>query len=213
MLSASQRTLSFRPSSLLIVVSVVLSGVLQSAVAQEEVPLKLPQGFQATLYADDKLASNIQCITTDPQGRIVVSGPGYIKTLLDEDGDGVAESAKIFAEEPASGAQGLCYDQDRLYCVGGQGVLAFTDENQDGVADAAPELKFRCRTGGEHYAHAIRKGPDGWWYLIAGNNTNIDHQLLKSETSPITKPQAGELLRFSPNFSKLQVLCDGYRNA
>ena len=30
------------------------------------------------------------------------------------------------------------------------------------------------KTGGEHAAHAIRRGPDGWLYVLCGNNTGID---------------------------------------
>jgi hypothetical protein len=30
------------------------------------------------------------------------------------------------------------------------------------------------KTGGEHSAHAIRRGPDGWLYVLCGNNTGID---------------------------------------
>jgi hypothetical protein len=30
------------------------------------------------------------------------------------------------------------------------------------------------KTGGEHSAHAIRRGPDGWLYVLCGNNAGID---------------------------------------
>ncbi|MCG6155435.1 DUF7133 domain-containing protein [Rubinisphaera margarita] len=197
-------------STLLPLLAVMASPGLLAA---QQVPLKVPSGFAAQLYATHELAGDIQCMTTDSQGRIVVSGPGYIKTLIDADHDGTAESAELFADGPKTGAQGLCFDGNTLYCIGDEGLIAYRDEDADGKADGAPELIYRCRTGGEHFTHAIRKGPDGWIYMIAGNEAGIDESVISLEHSPILKPEAGLLLRFSPNFGEIQVLCDGLRNA
>ncbi len=200
--------LLFSPFLLLFVVFAT-----HGSLAAQEGPLQVPSGFTAQRYADEKLTGDVLCMTTDPQGRIVVSGPGFIKTLIDSDQDGTADKAELFADGPKTGAQGLCFDGNTLYCVGDEGLLAYRDDDADGKADGAPELIYRCRTGGEHFAHAIRKGPDGWIYMIAGNEAGIDESAVSLEHSPIVKPEAGLLLRFSPNFGEIQVLCDGYRNA
>ena len=60
---------------------------------------RVPDGFEATLWADDDLATNIYAMTTDSRGRIVVSGPGYIKTLIDTDADGRADRAELFTDQ------------------------------------------------------------------------------------------------------------------
>lgn len=202
---------TWRKPLFMLLCMIVLS--VPQSVRAAEVPLELPPGFRATLFAADNIAPSVQCMTTDSQGRIVVSGPGYIHTLIDADHDGIAESFEVFANGPASGAQGLCFDGSKLYSVGEDGIMLYVDEDRDGKADGEAELIYRCRTGGEHFAHAIRKGPDGWFYLIQGNETGIDETLIDNASSPIRKPDAGLLLRFSPNFSEIQVLADGYRNA
>ena len=175
--------------------------------------LDLPPGFQATLFAGDELASDVQCMTVNAKGQIVVSGPGYIRILIDQDGDGRAESAKTFADRPATGAQGLCVDGSSYYCIGDEGLLRFVDEDGDNQADGPPELVKAFRTGGEHFTHALRQGPDGDWYLIAGNEAQITSSTITSDRSPIDDPQAGTMMRLTDDFRNIAVIADGFRNA
>ena len=184
--------------------------------AQEPVPVTAPPGFAVNVYAQDHLVHNAYCMTLDPAGRVVVSGPGYIRTLIDADGDGVAESFTEFASLPNSGAQGLCFDGPDLLAVGDAGLLRFRDADADGIADGPPATLWPLRTGSEHHAHAVRRGPDGWWYLIAGNQTGISAADVTSPLSPIAAPAAGVLLRFqihAAGVSDVQVVADGLRNA
>ncbi|MGC3968171.1 MAG: hypothetical protein QM775_12615 [Pirellulales bacterium] len=60
-----------------------------------DLPVRLPAGFSAALYAGDDLATDISSMTIDHRGRVVVAGPGYIKTLHDDDGDGRAERSVL----------------------------------------------------------------------------------------------------------------------
>ena len=46
--------------------------------------LRVPDGFEVVEYADSKLANDIFHMTIDPKGRVVVSGAGYIRVLVDE---------------------------------------------------------------------------------------------------------------------------------
>src|SRR5438132_4086927 len=68
--------------------------------------LRVPPGFEVTEFADSKLANDIFSMTLDPRGRVVVSGRGYIRILVDDDNDGRADRAIDFAETK-EGAQGL----------------------------------------------------------------------------------------------------------
>jgi glucose/arabinose dehydrogenase len=66
---------------------------------------------------------------------------------------------------------------------------------------------------GEHGGHAMRKGPDGWWYLIGGNDTGFTtekHATLAN--SPIRKPVAGALLRLTPDGRQSEIIAHGFRN-
>ncbi len=152
-------------------------------------------------------------MTIDAFGRVVVSGPGYVRILIDANHDGVAESYKQFADGPATGAQGMFFLGRDLFCTGDAGLLRFQDKNQDDRADGPPEVFLRLKTGGEHYAHAVQKGPDGWWYIVVGNQGHISHSYANLLTSPVKEPRAGTVIRVKPDLSGGEVVADGMRNA
>ena len=181
--------------------------------ADETVPLNVPQGFTATLFADDDLAHDVYCLTFDSQGRLVVSGREYVKRLIDSDGDGRADKVEVFADGPETGAQGMYFHGDDLLCVDAEGLLRYRDRDADGVADGPPERFLKTEIGGEHGPHAIRKGPDGWWYLIAGNRSGVNAKYVTLPRSPVKHPRAGVVLRLKPDLSGGEVLAEGFRNA
>ena len=175
-----------------------------------ELGLRLQRGFRVSLYADSALASDIYAMTLDARGRVVVTSAGYIKTLLDTDGDGVADAAKIFATPP-QGGMGMFFEGTSLYYSGDGWLSRYDDKNADGVADGPPENLFPLGPG-EHGGHAIRKGPDGWWYLIGGNDTGFDRRHVTLAGSPVRDVEAGALLRISPNGKNSEVVAHGFRN-
>jgi putative heme-binding domain-containing protein len=175
--------------------------------------LRVPAGFKVQQVAGDELATNIYCLGVGKTGAVFVSGPGYIKRLIDVNQDGMFEAAKVFAAFPKTGAQGMWIEEKRLYCIGDGGFWEFCDADQDGVADGPPIKRFPMTTGQEHSAHAIRKGPDGWFYVLCGNATEILPQYMTSSLSPIKNPEAGFLLRISPDFRQTEIVAHGFRNA
>jgi len=181
--------------------------------ADDLMRVKVPDGFEAELFADDELAHDIFAMTIDSRGRVVVSGPGYVRILIDEDGDGKADRAQQFADGPATGAQGMYFHGRDLLCTGDAGLIRYRDADGDDRADGPPDLFLKLRTGGEHTAHAIRKGPDGWWYLIAGNMTDITASYATLSTSPVRLPEGGTLLRLKPDLSGGEIVAHGMRNA
>ena len=189
------------------------AGSIAYGQAKKVSAIKVPDGFLVTQVATDEVATNIYSLAVRRHGRTFVSGPGYIKTLHDINGDGVYDYSKIFAELPKSGAQGICLDGDDLLCTGDGAVLKFTDGDQDAISDGPPERIFSIKTGGEHDAHSIRKGPDGWWYLLAGNGVPISKEFYANSDSPVKDPRAGFLMRISPDWSEKQIYCHGFRNA
>lgn len=175
--------------------------------------IEVESGYRLTHVATDKIASNIFCLAVDPEGRVFVSGPGYIRVLVDSDGDGVFENSTLFSDRLKSGAQGMAFDRTELLCTGDGGVWKFSDVDRNGVADGPPRKMLAIKTGGEHDAHAIRKGPSGWWYLLAGNGTPILPEYNSILSTPVKKPEAGFLLRISPDWKRKEVFAHGFRNA
>jgi putative membrane-bound dehydrogenase-like protein len=173
--------------------------------------LRVPPGFEVTEVADGTLANDIFCMTLDPQGRPVVSGRGYIRILVDDNGDGRADRAIDFAKAPADGAMGLWWEGDTLWCMGEGGLRRYTDATGAG-RERPSELVFPLKTGGEHDSHAVRRGPDGWLYLLCGNNTGIATRHASLPTSPIREPIAGCVLRLPPDLKGCEIVADGFRN-
>ena len=180
---------------------------------QEFSGIRVPAGFRVELYADDELAHDIHSLTLDSRGRVVVSGPGYVRILLDSDGDGRADRFQQFADGPATGSQGMYFHGSSLLCAGDGGLLLYRDENSDDRADEDPQVFLKIAAGGEHHVHSIQRGPDGWWYVMAGNFAGVTSAYATAATSPIRQPVSGTLLRLSPELRGGEIVADGFRNA
>ncbi len=175
-----------------------------------EFGLRVASGFRVTVFAEDNLASDISGLTLDAQGNVVVSGPGYIRTLFDRDGDGVAEAREDFAALP-TGAMGLCFDGDDLMVVGNGALWRYRDADRDGRADGAPE-RLLSLAFGEHGGHAVRQGSDGAWYVIGGNDSKFDPGQINAATIPGKTIEGGALLRLGRDGRAAEVFAHGFRN-
>lgn len=187
--------------------------MIGTTAAADDVGIEVAEGLQITLAADDEVVPDCTNITIDSSGHVVASGPGYIRLLKDEDGDGRFEGYVTLTGSPARGAHGLCFDDGNLYFVGDNGVWRLTDSNSDGIVDSLPLKMMSIKTGGEHDAHALRKGPDGNWYLIAGNGTKGMFDLQNVDDPVIANPRAGVIWQISADWSRRQVWAHGFRNA
>jgi putative membrane-bound dehydrogenase-like protein len=189
---------------------VLLLAVLTAPSSAEDLGLRVAPDFRVTLYADQDLANDIFAMTLDSHGRVVVTGPGYIKVLHDTTGKGKADKATLFASPP-TGGMGMCFDGNDLYFCGGGWLSRYRDKGGKGSADGPPEhivpLAFS-----EHGGHAMRKGPDGWWYVIGGNDSRFGPQHTTLPHSPIQKPEGGALLRLTPDCKQCEIIAHGFRN-
>lgn len=173
---------------------------------------RVPEGFEVSLYAGDDLAHDIFSMTTDTKGRIVVAGKEYVKILHDTDDDGKADKATVFVKASKTGAHGMYFDGNDLIMNGDGGIRRWRDTDGDGAADGEPEFWLRTERDGEHSANGIVKGPDGWFYLICGNDAGISTEHAKLPGSPIKQVNAGALVRISPDGKTSEVLAHGFRN-
>jgi len=167
-------------------------------------------GFAANLYADADLADDIEALAIDSQGRVVVGGPGYVKTLLDPEDTGRAVDAIMYA--PLSGScGGLCFDGAALFCAADGWLARFEDTDGDGRADRPPARLLALRAG-EHGAHGIRIGPDGFVYVAAGEAGGVNSRAITALSSPVREPEGGTLVRLRGDGQEVQILAQGFRN-
>lgn len=174
--------------------------------------LRVPAGFAVYTFAGQALANDIYTLTIDDAGRVIVAGRGYVRVLVDDNNDGIADRAIDLIDGLNDGPMGLCADGGFLYVVADGGLKRYPGYNgKDKLKD--PETLLAVKTAGEHEAHAIRRGPDGMMYLLCGNTAGITKQTITTFRSPVRDPIAGCLVRFSRwNASEVEVVADGFRN-
>ena len=175
--------------------------------------IDVAEGLTIRLIADDDAVPDCTSITVDSSDNIIAAGPGYIRMLLDSNGNGTIDDSILLTDHPRHGAQGLCVDGGSLYYVANNGIWRMDDSDGNGIVDTEPSMVLAAKTGGEHDAHALRKGPDGFWYLITGNKAEEMFALQNVESTSVPKPRAGAIWRISPDWSQREVWAHGFRNA
>lgn len=185
---------------------------LKSASGDDTPPFTVPEGFSVQRVADDLVVHDCFSMTMDGLGRPVVSGPGYIRTLVDDNQDGIYDRTFLWSNMAKQGAQGLWSEGRKLYFVSEGALWLSEDADGDLAADANPKRVLDLPTGGEHDVHAIRRGPDGFWYFIAGNFAKDLAKLQTDPLSPVGRSRSGTVWRISPDFKTRGVWAHGMRN-
>ena len=139
---------------------------------------ELHEGFEISLFAGDPLVQKPIQMNFDSEGRLwVVSSPLYphiapgevpadrVLVLEDENGDGVADISRVFAEgllmptgiEPGDGG---------VYVANSTEVLFLKDTDGDGRADFRRTMLSGFGTEDTHHLiHTFRWGHDGYLYF------------------------------------------------
>ncbi len=209
-----------------------------AASAPQESDFVVPQGFAVERVSD--VAKSYLALTFDHRGRIFVSVEGGpILAFEDKDLDGKFETSSVFSDDVAS-AQGLVWLDHVLYAVGDShgklGVFRLTP-NADETKAAKCELVVPVvgangdEAPGEHGAHGIVVGPDGFLYLMLGNYAKLGTE--PSKDSPLREGYEGNVLprlddplgfgahvkypcgyvaRIDPKSGEWRYVCVGLRN-
>ncbi|MCY2960119.1 MAG: c-type cytochrome [Planctomycetota bacterium] len=172
---------------------------VQAALAASAIELQ--PGFRAELVHEVQLASEGSWVSMceDPRGRLYVSDQHG--RLFRVTPNPVGASASETRVEPVAleigSAHGLCWAFDALYVVVSEsdpgrvcGLYRLRDTNGDDQLDTS-ELLRDLRGSGEHGPHAVRLGPDGALWVIAGNHTDLPEPL---DASRLPRTWAEDLL-------------------
>ena len=130
-------------------------------------------------------------------------GEGRVVILPDADKDGVADSAKTFADNLV-GVQGIAFKENGVYVATESSIIRLEDTNKDGVADKRDVLASDLPTGGGHSTRTIAFGPDGKLYVSAGSSCNV---CMESDE------KRAAVLRYSADGKFEKVYANGLRNA
>jgi type 1 glutamine amidotransferase/HEAT repeat protein len=185
--------------------------------------VKVPPGFDQTVFAAPPDISYPTCIAAMPTGEVFVGvdqngsldtklDRGFVVRCRDTDGDGVADKFNVFAKMDSP--RGIVFDHNTLYVMHPPVLEAFHDDNGDGVADRsevlvrglAHDLKFR---GADHTCNGVRLGIDGWLYIALG-----DYGALKAIGKDGSELQlhGGGIVRVRTDGSELEQVVQGTRN-
>lgn len=175
------------------------------AVAEEELVaggagLAVPSGFGANVYFLG--LSNPTSIAVSGEGRVFVSEQdGDIAVLTDDDYDGTADSADLYARGFVA-PLGLLHHEDTLYVSHRGSVTALRDSDGDGEVDDIETIVSGLPVG-IHQNNGLALGPDGKMYLTLGSTCNACRE--RSELS-------ATILQLNPDGSDMRVFSSGLRN-
>jgi len=199
--------------------SMASGGAVDGAMTLLEIPRGL--GSWVSLCADD-------------QGRLYSSdqrGAGLFRIEPAQQVGDVTTFTRMPAE--LSGAHGLLWFRDALYCVvngGKDGLYRVTDKDGDDLLEHV-ELLREFDGSGEHGPHSIAVAPDGEHLLVLNGNmtrlTDIDGNRVPAEwqedrmTPRINdargfwggySPPGGCLYQIDPDAKRWELICCGFRN-
>jgi glucose/arabinose dehydrogenase len=109
------------------------------------------------------------------------------------------------------GSMGLLAEGDALYVVAAGGLKRYRGYNGTDKLRGPPELLVALKTGGEHDAHAVRRGPDGLAVPPVRQHRRRAEALARRAVAG-ERADRRALVRLSPDFKTVEVVADGFRN-
>ncbi len=186
--------------------------------------VKVPEGFDVSLFANPKAANYPVFVSAAPDGTLYVSSDGNgslgrnphrgrIVRLRDTDGDGRADEVKEFVKDVDS-PRGLVWDRDRLYLIHPPDVSVYADKNHTGVATEEKTLIKGIAFGfadrpADHTTNGLELGIDGWLYIAGGDFGFMD---AVGTDGRHLQHRGGGVIRFRPDGSGLELVSHGTRN-
>jgi putative membrane-bound dehydrogenase-like protein len=230
----------------------VFFGILLSALAtlsavgrQQPAPeshkaLKTSPGLELTLFASEPDVTNPTNLTVDERGRVwVLEAVNYrrqlrnvpdiraegdrIVILEDTDGDGKADTTKVFDQSPQLRTPlGIAVLGDKVFVSQSPDIVVYTKDADDRIVKKEIFLTGFLGVDHDHGVHALVFGPDGRYYFNAGNAgydvTDKSGTRIRSATST-TPPNFGPGFYFegaafviNPDGTGLRVLAHNFRN-
>src|SRR6266498_2942235 len=198
--------------------------------------LTVPPGFKVELLRSAQPGEGSWvAVTTDGQGRLIVSPQDkepMLRFTIGADGR-IAKMEPL--DVPVTGAMGLLYAFDSLYVNGngpqGYHLYRLRATKGDGRFDSVELLRKWKGGAGEHGAHGIVLGPDKKLYIVCGNFVEVPEDILPSSPHKNyaddlvlpraedgngfgagRKPPGGYVVRFDPDGKNVELFASGQRN-
>ncbi len=186
--------------------------------------VKVPEGFDVTLFANSQAANYPVYVAAAPDGTLYVSSDGNgslgrsphrgrIVRLQDTDGDGRADDAKEFVKDVDS-PRGLVWDHDRLYLIHPPDISVYIDKDAKGISSEEKTLIKGIAFGfadrpADHTTNGLALGIDGYLYIAGGDFGFMD---AVGTDGKHLQHRGGGVIRFRPDGTGLELVSQGTRN-
>lgn len=151
--------------------------------------LVVPEGFQVSVFASGLMKPRLMTIGEDGSLYVAEQEAGQISHLVDADGDGVAETVTVIAENMPI-AHSVEWHDGWLYVSEGNQIERIQDADGDGTFEDRELVTDNIPEAVHHMTRTLGFGPDGMLYVSTGSSSNID---------PETDPRRAAILRFNPD--------------
>ena len=200
-----------------IIISIISSTTLINAKPKLlDDQFELPSGFHIYRAAEPKLTGGSYDLTFDAQGRLLVGEGNSVRRILDTDNNGIYDAQETIAAGTSlrgRGPQGLLVMDDYLYTVSGDGVQLFSGYKSKNTLKHERRLGASFNTGGDHAAHTILRGLDGYIYLVSGDGGGVSgRKHITQKNSPVREERKASVFRFDPKGEKWECIGSGGRN-
>ena len=179
---------------------------------EEQSTFQIHPDFEIQLVAAEPNVIDPVSMCFDERGRIYVcemrgypnggvgtgdEKRGRIRLLSDRDGDGVYETAKIFAEGLRF-PMGVIPWKNGVIVAVAPDIIYLPDDNDDGTADRVIRLYTGFNLANiQQMVNGLCWGMDNWIYGIGGSNAGTIRSVEKPEMTPVTLQSRG--FRFRPD--------------
>jgi len=182
--------------------------------------MTVPEGFSVELVAAEPAIVNPVAMTFDERGRIWITesleyprrapgkGQDRVKVLEDADGDGTAETVKIFAEG-LNIPSGIAVGHGGVWVANAPDILFYPDTDRDAVADGPPQVVVTGfgRDDTHELPNSLTWGPDGYLYGLNGV-FNPSHVVQNGKRFDFTCA----MFRIHPRTREFSLFCEGTSN-
>ncbi len=185
---------------------------------------KIPDGFEATLFAQPPEISYPVQVCATPTGEVFVAidkngsldkkpNFGSVVRAKDTNGDGVADKFDTFVASVDS-PRGLSWDGQTLTVLHPPTITTYRDSDGDGKADQIKDIVVNAGYGldkhpADHTSNGIRQAIDGWIYCAIGDFGLPD---AKGSDGSTVSLRGGGVLRIRPDGSEIEMYGTHNRN-
>lgn len=158
-----------------------------------------------------KILNPIQLVLS-PIGELYGSNQsGEIYRLIDSDGDGLEDEARLYANLSELGLRspaGMAFRGDSLYVGTSSEIRIFLDQDTDGKSDTSWTFFDKIPVSEHPYewSSALNFGPDGWLYFVLTTDS------WNPGASPDPMGLRGSIVKVSPDGKELEIVATGIRS-